>query len=146
MKTYFQSQKWDGRNVGSWPYGMISTYRINAKLGWDRFVYYHRRTGYIVILGDISTKNKRTSNWQPFRHWLHLRLSEWQPRVQPVTRRLSIWRPLVSNHWQTCMACLLGIHDAKLWYFRFMNSDCLRQNLYDKEVVPAMVHPIRNPI
>ena len=39
------------------------------------------------------TETKRSSYWQPSRHWLHPRLSFGQPQVQPVTKRLSIWRP-----------------------------------------------------
>ena len=49
----------------------------------------------------INTENKKSSYWQPFRHWLYLTLSERQPRVQPVTRRLSIWRPFGFNEYQS---------------------------------------------
>ena len=99
-------------------------------------------TDYLDSPTWTYTENKWSSYWQPFRHWLHLRLSEWQPRVQPVTRRLSIWRPFGFSVSACVTTLITRCFTNMTWPIR-SNPDSL--HMVDMQPIPPPIPPPHVP-
>ena len=75
-------------------------------------------------------ENKRSSIWQPCRHWWQRKLSLRQLTVPPVTTRLSNWWPFVFSGCNPVLVVTFIIHLHCDWYLSVFRNLVFISTLY----------------